>query len=33
MKNYKLKMKVEQYIKRTHDNWSILEDFGIYPQF
>jgi hypothetical protein len=26
---YKLKITLEQYIKNTHDNWSVLEDFGL----
>jgi len=26
---YKLKMTLQQYISRAHDNWSVLEDFGI----
>lgn len=27
---YKLKMSLSQYISKTHDNWSILEDFGVF---
>jgi hypothetical protein len=26
---YKLQMTLQQYILRNHDNWSIIEDFGI----
>jgi len=27
---YKLRMSMDQYINKTHDNWSILEDFGVF---
>lgn len=29
MEAYKLKITLDQYITKAHDNWSILEDFGI----
>ncbi len=26
----KLQPELQQYIEKRHDNWSVLEDFGIY---